>query len=68
MSLDALIIFAGAVIAILPFLGFPSIWDRAFFFILGLLVVALGIAVRRRLSQRIHTQQPPFDEQSPEDR
>lgn len=51
MSLDALIIFVGALVAILPFLGFPISWDHAMFFILGVCVIVLGIAARRRLGR-----------------
>lgn len=74
MTLDALVIFSGAVVAILPFLGFPSSWDHAIFFILGLFVIALGIAVRRRLNQKAYTPNStsghtiPFDEQPSENR
>lgn len=68
MTLDALIIFAGGLVAVLPFLGFPSSWDHAIFFILGIFVVVLGIAVRRRLNQKSYTRQLPFDEQPSENR
>ena len=56
MTLDALVIFAGGVVATLPFLGFPSTWDHAVYFFAGIFVIVLGIAVRRRLSQKIHTE------------
>jgi hypothetical protein len=39
--------FAGAAVAVLPYLGFPNSWDSAFFLILGIFVIALGIVVRR---------------------
>ncbi len=48
MTLDTLIMLAGALVALLPFLGFPSSWDTVIFFILGVIVIGLGIAVRRR--------------------
>ena len=48
MSIDALIILVGALIAVMPFLGFPISWQVWIFFILGIVVVVLGIAVRRR--------------------
>ncbi len=48
MSLDALIMFSGALVALLPFLGFPNSWDAVLFLILGLFIVVLGIVVRRR--------------------
>lgn len=50
MALDTLIIFAGTIVAILPFLGLPNRWDTIIFFILGTLIVGLGIIVRRRMS------------------
>jgi len=49
MSLDALIMSAGAFVALLPFLGFPNSWDTVFFFLAGVVIVGLGIVVRRRL-------------------
>lgn len=48
MTLDALIIFSGAAVAVLPFLGFPNSWDSVIFLLLGILIVSLGIVVRRR--------------------
>lgn len=52
MTLDALIILVGAIIALVPSLGFPYSWDSVIFFVLGIAVVALGIVVRRRLSHK----------------
>ena len=48
MSLDALIILAGCLVALLPFLGFPQSMDTVMFFLLGIFTVSLGIVVRRR--------------------
>ena len=48
MTIDALIMLAGAFIVIEPQLGFPSTWDSVLLFIAGIVVVGLGIAVRRR--------------------
>ncbi|KKW47232.1 MAG: hypothetical protein UY98_C0017G0004 [Candidatus Kaiserbacteria bacterium GW2011_GWA2_58_9] len=48
MTLDALIMFAGAFVAVLPFLGFPNSWDTVLLFLAGVLIVALGIVVRQR--------------------
>lgn len=61
MTLDALIILAGAIVAVLPFLGFPSSWTHAMYFIAGLCVIALGIVVRRRLNKKKPMQSFPFD-------
>ena len=52
MTLDSLIMLCGVFVAILPFLGFPNSWDSVIFAILGVLVVALGIVVRRRSPRR----------------
>ena len=48
MTLDTLIMLLGGLVALVPFLGFPSSWDTVIFFVLGVLVVGLGITVRRR--------------------
>ncbi len=48
MTLDTLIICAGAFVTLLPFLGFPNSWDTALFFLAGVFIVGLGIVVRRR--------------------
>lgn len=47
MTLDSVIMLVGAVIAVLPFLGFPQRWDSVLYFLLGMIVIGLGIAVRR---------------------
>lgn len=48
MTLDAVIIAFGAFVALLPFLQFPLDWSNFFAFIAGIVIVGLGIAVRRR--------------------
>jgi len=48
MTIDALIMLLGVFVVIEPQLGFPSTWDGVLLFIAGVLIVALGIAVRRR--------------------
>ena len=68
MTLDALVIFTGGIVAILPFLGFPSSWDHAVYFFAGLFVIALGIAVRRRLSQKVRAEKLPQDGTNTESR
>lgn len=52
MTLDALIMLSGTFVAVLPFLGFPNSWDAAFFLIAGIFIVALGVAVRRRIHKK----------------
>jgi len=54
MTIDALIMLSGAFVAALPFLGFPNSWDTAFFLAAGIVIIALGIVVRRRLARRSH--------------
>ena len=48
MTIDTLIILSGSLVVLLPFLGFPDSWDTVFFFILGVLIIGLGIAIRRK--------------------
>jgi hypothetical protein len=50
MTLDALIMLIGALVALLPFLGFPNSWDSVLYFLLGVIIIGLGIVVRRRNS------------------
>ena len=52
MTLDALIMLAGALVALLSVAGFPPSFYKPMFFILGVFVVALGIIVRRQLGER----------------
>lgn len=53
MTLDALIMLTGTFVALLPFLGFPLKWDNVILVILGVCIVILGIAVRRRGKRRV---------------
>jgi hypothetical protein len=52
MSLDALIMLLGTLVALMPFFGFPNSWDRVILLILGIFIVLLGIVVRRRGSKK----------------
>ena len=52
MTLDALIIIAGVLVAMLPFLGFPIQWDNMILVALGVGVITLGIILRRRIARR----------------
>ncbi len=58
MSLDALIMLAGAFVAVLPFLGFPNSWDSALLFLAGIFIISLGIILRRREGRAPHTAPP----------
>jgi hypothetical protein len=48
MTLDTVIILFGAFVAVLPFLQFPPGLTTWLTFIAGLIIVGLGIIVRRR--------------------
>lgn len=48
MTIDALIMLMGAIIATLPFLGFPIRMDNLIMVAIGIIVISLGIIVRRR--------------------
>ena len=67
MTLDTLIMFVGAFVATLPFLGLPNSWDSALFFVAGVFVIALGIVVRRRgpASPVTHSREPYTAERTP---
>lgn len=47
MTKDVLLMLIGGLVAFLPFLGFPSVWDTAILVIFGLSVILIGVAVRR---------------------
>ncbi len=66
MTLDALIMLAGAFVAVLPFLGFPNSWDTVLFFLAGISVIALGIILRRRETHPINPR-PKKNESTPAD-
>lgn len=51
MTVDILIMFAGAATTLLPFLGIPLKWDNVVLVILGVFIIILGIVVRRRGSR-----------------
>lgn len=57
MTVDTLIMLSGAFVALLPFLGLPNSWDEVLFTIAGIVVIALGITVRRR-GQRLVVHKP----------
>jgi len=59
MTLDALIMGAGAFIVLEPHLGFPDAWDNALLFLVGVFVIALGIVVRRRGARIAVSHQQP---------
>ncbi len=52
MTLDTLIILAGTFVAALPFLGFPARWDSILLLIAGILIIGLGVTLRRKIVAR----------------
>lgn len=46
MTLDTLIMLTGGIMLLMPF-GAPPSWYMPLFFIFGILVICLGIVVRR---------------------
>ncbi len=67
MSLDALIMLVGALVALMPFLGFTVDTQMLIFFVLGIVVIGLGIAVRRRgeRPQQVRARKGEFVESVP---
>ena len=63
MTLDALIMLVGAIVAVLPFLGFPHSWLQWLLLAAGVLVFFLGIVVRRRLSQKKYLSEQSSEQQ-----
>ena len=55
MTIDALIMFMGALVAMLPFLGFPIRFDNIIMVVIGVIIISLGIMVRRRGVARSRT-------------
>jgi Flp pilus assembly protein TadB len=55
MSLDALIMLFGGLIAVTPFLGFTIAMQMWIIFAFGIIVIALGIAVRRRGEREVRS-------------
>lgn len=52
MTIEALIVFLGIIVTVLPFLGFPLAIDNVILVALGICVILLGIVVRRRAQRR----------------
>jgi len=61
MTLDTVIMLFGAIVAVLPFLQFPQDWTDFLAFIAGIIIIGLGIAVRRRSSHMETGQEQLFD-------
>lgn len=66
MTLDALIMLSGAFVALLPFLGFPNNWDTVLFFLAGIFIISLGIAIRRKDNASPQAKNGTFVENAPQ--
>jgi hypothetical protein len=64
MTLDTVIMLFGAIVAVLPFLQLPIDWTNFFVFVAGIVIIGLGIAVRRRSSQSMADQGKLFDQKN----
>jgi len=47
MGKDVIVMLLGVWVGLLPFLGFPSSWDRILFLISGIILISVGISMRR---------------------
>jgi hypothetical protein len=65
MTLDTTIMAFGVFVAALPFLQFPQDWTDFFAFIAGVVIVGLGVVVRRRSVRTSHEQPQLFDRREP---
>ncbi len=59
MPKNKIIIALGALIALLPILGFPHVWESAFEVIAGLSIVLVSVltTIDKRITQRLKAQQ-----------
>ncbi len=48
MTLDALTMFIGTLVALVPYMGLPRTWDDRLLVVLGIFIIAIGIVLRRR--------------------
>jgi low affinity Fe/Cu permease len=62
MTLDALIMLSGALVGILPFLGFPTRWNMFILLTLGIVIVCLGVVVRRAKDRRMQPMEAPLED------
>ncbi len=54
MSKNNIIFFIGAVLFLMPFLGFPSLWENFFNIVFGVWLMGLSfsVAIKRRMATR----------------
>ena len=63
MLIQRLLFGSGILIAILPFLGFPSYWDTVFYVLLGLFVSGISFLIKD-IRQKTTLQSPQNSESS----
>ena len=60
MSKEVSVITLGALVALSPFLGLPGSWRTTFLVVLGLLMILVGIILRRDTLSRGETKGTSF--------
>ena len=62
MSRSRLIVFAGAIVALLPILGFPRAWEAVFQTFVGLSIIGLSIwsTIDKKLSLKARARERAF--------
>lgn len=58
MTLDTIIMLLGTIVAVTPFLGLPPMMQDILFFLLGVAIISLGVAVRRKGPDALKSVQP----------
>ena len=56
MSKRQVLIIIGILVALIPFLGFPSTWDQIITLVLGFIIIAVAYRIKPGVSSR-----PPRD-------
>ncbi|MAF59719.1 MAG: hypothetical protein QF858_01740 [Candidatus Pacebacteria bacterium] len=60
MSKDSVILILGIVVVIVPFLGFPGIFETIAFVVSGAVIAVLAFMLRRDIAEGLHCK--PFEE------
>ena len=60
MSKEVSLIILGVLVAVLPYLGFPGSWRTIMLVVLGVLIVSIGILMRRETLSRGDTKTNSF--------
>lgn len=60
MSKEALVILFGALVGLMPYLGLPGSWRTVLLSVAGLVIVLLGVLLRREVLSRGDTKGTSF--------